>query len=280
MKTFFKERIAYLTKQPFWVNLVVALALIFLLIFLFLQSLSWFTNHGDYLQVPAVKGKNVDAAIRLLEDQGFDVIIQDSTFSDTIPRYTVIKQLPDPDATVKRNRTVFLTINRAFPPAIAMPKLEGLSFRFAFALLEKNHLRLGDTIYRPDFMKGSVLEQQYKGTRIAAGTKVPWGARINLIIGGGLEEQQVLVPDLIGLTFGEARQILQEKGISLAAVIAMTTVRDTAAAFVYKQNPERYDPVDNSPIYIRPGQTMDLWLTPTPVDVDSLRKKQKEDLFK
>ena len=60
----------FLTKQPFWVNLLAALLFLFLLIFLFLQSLNWLTNHGAYLKVPAVKGKNVDEGIKLLEDWG------------------------------------------------------------------------------------------------------------------------------------------------------------------------------------------------------------------
>ena len=273
-----KKLFIYLTKQPFWVNLLASLALVFLIGFLFLQSLSWFTHHGEYLKVPAVKGQNVDNAIKILESRGFDVIIQDSVYFDSIPRYTVIKQLPDPDATVKVNRTVFLTINRATTPAINMPKLEGLSFRFAYDMLQRNHLRLGATIYRPDFMKGSVLEQQYNGSRITAGTKVPWGARITLIIGGGLEVQQMLVPDLVGLTFAEAKALLETKGITLASVIAMTTVKDTAAAFVYKQNPERFD-IDKTPLYIRPGQTMDVWLSPTPLEVDSLKTKDQKDLL-
>ena len=273
-----KNLFTYLTRQPFWVNLLTALALVFLIGFLFLKSLSWFTNHGEYLKVPAVKGQNVDNAIKILEAGGFDVVIQDSVYFDSIPRYTVIKQLPEPDATVKVNRTVFLTINRAAPPDVIMPKLEGLSFRFASDMLQRNHLRLGDTIYRPDFMKGSVLEQQYDGGRITSGTKIPWGARITLIIGGGLQVEQMLVPDLVGMTFAEAKALLETKGITLASVIAMTTVRDTAAAYVYKQNPERFDIDKTTPLYIRPGQTMDLWLSPTPMDVDSLKQKDQKDL--
>lgn len=273
-----KKLFIYLTKQPFWVNLLAALTLVFLVGFLFLQSLSWFTNHGEYLKVPEVKGQNVDNAIKLLQSKGFDVVIQDSVYFDSIPKYTVIKQLPEPDATVKVNRTVFLTVNRATPPTVSMPKLEGLSYRFAHDMLLRNHLRLGDTIYRPDFMKGSVLEQQYNGARITAGTKVPWGARINLIIGGGLEVQQMLVPDLVGLTFAEAKALLETKGITLASIIAMSTVKDTAAAFVYKQNPERLD-IDNVPNYIRPGQTMDIWLSPEPLNTDSLKIKNQKDLF-
>jgi beta-lactam-binding protein with PASTA domain len=274
-----KKLFTYLTRQPFWVNLLVALSLVFLIGFLFLQSLSWFTHHGEYLKVPEVKGLNVDNAIKILESQGFDVVIQDSVYFDSIPRYTVIKQLPDPDATVKVNRTVYLTINRAAPPDVTVPKLEGLSFRFAFDLLRKNHLRLGDTIYRPDFMKGSVLEQQYNGTRVTAGTQVPWGARITLIIGGGLEVQQMLVPQLVGLIFADAKALLETKGITLASVIAMTTVKDTASAYVYKQNPERFDVDGTTPLYIRPGQTMDIWLSPIPLERDSLKKKDQKDLF-
>lgn len=273
-----KKVFIYLSKKPFWVNLLAALLLIFLIIFLFLQSLSWFTNHGDYLKVPSVKGQNVDNAIKLLEARGFDVVIQDSIYNDSLPKYSVIKQLPEPDATVKVNRTVFLTINRATLPQIVMPKLEGLSFRFAADMLQRNHLGLGDTIYRPDFMKGSVLEQQYNGSRVTPGTKLPWGAKVTLIIGGGLQAEQMAVPDLVGLTFAEAKAVLQEKGISLAAVIPMTTVRDTAAAFVYKQNPEKYD-VDKQPMYIRSGQTMDLWLSPIQLDSDSLKTKQQKDLY-
>jgi eukaryotic-like serine/threonine-protein kinase len=58
----------------------------------------------------------------------------------------------------------------------------------------------------------------------------------------------------------------------------MTTVKDTAAAFVYKQNPERFD-IDKTPLYIRPGQTMDVWLSPMPLEVDSLKTKDQKDLL-
>ncbi len=274
MKNFF----AYITRQPFWVNLLAALLLVFILGFLFFKSLSWFTNHGAYLKVPSVKGQNVDNAIKTLESQGFEVVIQDSLYFDTLPKYTVIRQLPDPDATVKANRTVYLTINRATPPNVSMPKLEGLSFRFAYDLLRRNHLQLGDTIYRPDFMKGSVLEQQYNASRITAGSPIRWGAKITLIIGGGLEIQQMLVPDFVGLTFAEAKNLAELKGISLASVIPMAGVTDTASAFVYKQNPETFD-FDKKRNYMQGGQTLDLWLSPTRLDLDSLKMKNEKDLF-
>lgn len=259
-----------LGRQPFWVNLLCAVLLVCILIVAFLSSLSWFTKHGSYLQVPSVKGRNVDDAIKLLEAKGFEVIIQDSVYIDSLPKYTIIKQLPDAGATVKANRNVFITINRAAPPDVPVPKLEGLSLRFAQELLIKNHLVLGDTVNKPDFMKGSILKQLYNGERIAAGTKVPWGSKINLEVGAGIQDIQIAVPDLLGLTYGEAKALLDSKGITLAATVPMSNVSDTAKAFVYRQNPAVVDE-DNNPLFIHPGQTMDIWLSIDRPNTDSIR---------
>ena len=265
----------FISRQPFWVNLLAAIILVLLIVFLFLQSLSWFTNHGSYLKVPDVIGKKVDNAVKYLEDQGFDVIITDSLYNDSLPLNTVKKQIPDAGATVKVNRTVFLNINPVTLPMVEMPKLEGLSIRFAIDRLAKSHLRLGDTMYRPDFMKGSVLEQNYKGNRILPGTKLRWGTAISLVIGGGLAEVQIVVPDLVGLTLADAKGELQAKGITLAAVLATGPITDTLKAFVYKQNPDVKDE-ESKPNFIQPGQTMDLWISATPPEIDSLTTKSQE----
>lgn len=258
----------FITNKPFWVNLLAAVILFFLIAFLVLQLLGWITKHGEYLTVPAVNGKDTKQAIKLLESKGFDVVIQDSVYTDLLPPGSVIKQLPDSNATVKINRTVFLTVNRYVPPMISMPALVGKSLGFALDLIQKNHLQLGDTTYKPDFMKGSILGQQYNGADISAGAKLPWGSKVSLIIAGGLNEEQMIVPDLIGLTYGQAKLQLEEKGINIASIIADGAIRDTLAAFIYKQNPERLDE-EKRPNYIRPGQLMDIYIStvmPAPKD--------------
>ena len=269
----------FIARQNFFVNLLAALVLIFLVGFLFFQSLGWITNHGQYLKVPNVTGKNVDDAIQLLDKEGFDVIITDSLYTDSLPLNIVKKQLPDADATVKVNRTVFLNVNPSSLPLVVMPKLEGLSFRFALENLAKSNLKLGDTSYRPDFMKGSVLEQHYNGARIAAGTKIKWGSSISLIIGGGLEAQPIRVPDLTGLTVAQAKETLKAQGILLAAILTSGNVTDTLNAFVYKQNPDVVG-YDNSPVYIQPGQTMDIWVQIDRPVIDSLKTNITDTLKK
>ena len=267
----------FITNKPFWVNLLVAISITMLLIFLVLKTLGWITKHGEYLKVPAITGMKTDEAISLLKKQGFDVYIQDSVFTDTAKRGVVLKQLPDPNATVKINRTVFITVNRYTAPMVSMPRLEGQNLSFALTMLERNHLKLGDTIYRPDFMLGSVLEQHYNGMRIAEKTKIQWGSPITLIIGGGLETKLMAVPSLIGMTYADAKAYLAENGIGLGAVIPEGSLTDTAAAFIVQQRPERFD--ENSiPQTIQSGQLMDIWITQEMKnlsDSSSIKKEKK-----
>lgn len=264
-----------LTNKPFWVNLLAAIIIIVLVLFLVLKMLGWITKHGAYLKVPAVIGMSTNDAVKLLEKEGFDVYIQDSVFTDTAKRGVVLKQLPDPNATVKVNRTVFLTVNRYVPPMIDMPKLEGLNLSFALRVLERNHLKLGDTTFRDDFALGSVLEQHYNGMRIPEKAKVQWGSRIDLVIAGGVEKKEMPVPSLTNMTFGEAKALLDENGINLGAIIPVGNITDTASAYIIKQRPERLD-VDNMLIFIHSGQLMDVWISQVMVaPADSLPKKKE-----
>jgi beta-lactam-binding protein with PASTA domain len=270
-KKYIEQKIMFkfITNRPFWVNLLVAAMLAFLLIFLTLEMLGWVTKHGEYLTVPSVKGKSTEEAKKLLESKGFDVTIQDSVFTDSLQRGIVIKQLPDAEATVKVNRTVFLTVNRYMPPMVVMPELEGKSLGFALDLLQRSHLQLGDTTFKPDFMKGSILEQQYNGKKIEAGEKVIWGSKISLVIAGGLQDEQIMVPELVGKTFAEGKITLEALGVNVGAVIAKDAIKDTANAFIYRQNPGRYND-EKKPVYIHPGQLMDIYISKEMILPDSV----------
>lgn len=252
--------IDFITKRPLWVNLLAALFLAASLLFIFLQLLGMITRHGEYMTVPAVTGKKSKDAIKFLEKQGFDVVITDSVYIDTLKKGIVLKQMPDANSTVKVNRTVFLTLNREVPPMVEMPALEGKTLPFALEILRRSHLQLGDTTFRPDFMKGSVLEQTFKGKRIASGEKILWGSAVDLVVGAGLANIQLKVPNLFGLTLAEAKIVLEQSGLYTGALILDPGVSDTAAAFIYRQNPPRMNE-EGHPVFIQSGQWMDLWLS-------------------
>ncbi len=120
----------------------------------------------------------------------------------------------------------------------------------------------------PNFMKGSVLSQSYNGAEIVPGTKIRWGSAISLEIGGGNEEIKIKVPDLLGLTVTEAREVLKTNNIMLASILTAGAITDTANAFVFRQNPD-VTTYDNIPMYIQPGQTMDIWIQVERPAIDS-----------
>jgi beta-lactam-binding protein with PASTA domain len=228
-------------KRSFLFNVFLVICLVAGLLFLFFNSLDWLTNHGKQTTVPKLVGKNMKEAVKTLERQGFKVQI-DSTFVSYKNPLEVLFQEPEQGATVKIGRTIFLTINRKTPPSIKMPNLVNMSFRNAMLEMQSYRLVMGDTIYRPDVAAGSILEQWYKGKPIAAGTLVPLGSKISLVVGEGLYGE-VDVPNLIGMSWNEAQNLI--KSLELTSnVMWEGVIEDSATAVVFMQQPEALNELD------------------------------------
>jgi eukaryotic-like serine/threonine-protein kinase len=249
----------FLTSKPLWVNILAGFVVLILLLLLFLGSLDIITHHGKTMKIPAVVGESIEQARKTLGSQGFEIVIQDSVYNDTIPPLQVIKQFPDADNLVKVNRTVYLTINRAVAPEIDMPNLLSMTFRNAEMVLRRYGLKLGDTVFKPDFARNSVLDQQYKGQSIKPGTKIQQGSEITLVLGNGVGTE-FIVPDLFGMTYRDARAAISESGLIVGSVVPDADVTDTMSAFVYRQNPDRYD-YEKQVNHIRQGQIIDIWIS-------------------
>ena len=253
----------FITKRPLWVNILVGILLAIGIFYIFLFSLKWITHHGNSRSVPDVMGKTFDEARKELHKLGFEVEIQDSIYVDTIAPLTVIKQFPESDAKVKVNRSVYLTISRAVPPEVEMPNLVGFSFRSAEMVLKNMNLRIGDTTFKPDFAKNSVLEQS-----VSPGTKLPMGSVINLVLSDGIGLLQFTVPDIIGMKLSEAKILIDSLGLILGPIIPTGEISDTLNSYIWKQNPERFD--DFKKIQrIRSGQMMDIWIQHEKPVIDS-----------
>ncbi|RYY52749.1 MAG: PASTA domain-containing protein [Chitinophagaceae bacterium] len=249
-----------MTGKSIWINILAGIVLALVLFFIFVFSLNLLTHHGQSKSVPQVTGKTFEEAKKMLKDAGFEVEIQDSIYVDTAKPMRVLKQVPESDESVKINRTVFLTINRSVPPMVEMPNLVGYSYRSAEMALKNSNLRVGDTSFKPDFARNAVLEQRYNGKGISAGTKLQMGSSISLVLGDGVGDRQILVPNLVGLTYCEARNVLGASGIGIGSVMALSeSVSDTCNAFIGRQRPDQRDDQGRYN-RIRSGQLVDIWL--------------------
>ena len=208
-------------------------------------------------------GKSLNTAKTSLEGLGFEVDV-DSSYDPTQKAFTVLAQMPDANAIVKKGRTIFLTINKAEPPLTPMPKLTDLSYRSAVLILSSSRLVLGDTIHRPDFAKGTVLDMLFKGRPIKPGDMVPQGSKIELVIGEGFGNVESNVPDVIGMNADEGIAILNGNGL-IVTTIWDGPIDDSANAIIYKQTPSPYNELD-IPNRIKEGDVIDIRIRQSPTN--------------
>lgn len=261
----------YLKQKSLLVNILIVISLVAIIVLFFFGSLDFLTKHGKYEKVPDVTGQSLEQARKTLENKGFEVEIQDSVYIDSLPKLSVVKQIPEANATVKVNRTIYLSINRSQPPMVEMPNLVGFTLRNAQMYLENLGLHLGDTSFRPDIAKNAVLEQMYKGEDIKAGTKIFMGSTIDFVLGNGIGDEEMLVPNLIGKKYNEAQSLLKQLHLNYTSAIDEDVV-DTANAYVYRQSPTKYAPApDGEKRYnkIKAGQNIDIYLSVKQAQLDS-----------
>lgn len=227
-------------KKPLWMNMLIGFGVAICLFIIFFFSLGWVTGNGETEKVPAVIGLDVLAAEKNLTALGFDVELQDSIYVDTLARNAVLRQTPEADEVVKKGRTVYLTINRVIAPQVDMPNLVGFSIKSAETYLKVLGLRLGSIQMVPDQNKNVVIDQLVNGKPIAPGSKIPSGTLIHFLVGDGGASGGMFMPDLVGLTYEQAKAQLISLGLNLGVVAVNGSIGDSASAFVFDQNPSAY----------------------------------------
>jgi beta-lactam-binding protein with PASTA domain len=244
----------FFTSKVFLINIVLALVFVAAVFGITYKYLSSYTHHGESISVPDLRGLKKDRLESFVKDKQLRYAIVDSLFElDKVPG-TVIEQDPAPDSKVKEGRTIYLTVNASLPPKVKMPDLVDVSFRQAEAILQTFGLKVGSLIYKPDLARNAVLGQRYKGSEITAGKEIPKGSVIDLVLGDGLGNTRVPVPDLVGLTKGEALFVLKGSSLNIGTLF-YDHGRDSTNAKVYKQSPE---PSDSATI--NQGEAVDLYL--------------------
>jgi eukaryotic-like serine/threonine-protein kinase len=182
-------------------------------------------------------------------------MITDSLFFEDKPKNSVLDQNPSPQSKVKEGRVVYITINSTKAPLVNMPNLIDVSYRQAQVMLQSVGLKPGQLIYKPDIAKNVVLEQLLANQNVVPGEKIPKGSTIDLVLGDGLGQGDVSLPDLMGMTLDEARNLLASSSLGLGSVVYQGAIKDSATAVVVRQNPAYAEGV-----MVGTGQPIDLFL--------------------
>ncbi len=148
-----------------------------------------------------------DARVRL-ESRDLKLQVTGQAHSDTVPEGRIVRQQPEPGASVAPGTTVSVTVSLG-PEFVTVPRVVEWTYDEAEQTLE----RLGlDVEKREEFAlqtpAGVVMRQDPPaGTRVAPGTKV------TLVVSRGLPKVQV--PNVVGLRLADAMRKLEEAGLRI-----------------------------------------------------------------
>ncbi len=171
--------------KSLWLNLAAMAAVIVFLILGTGLAMNIYTHHGESITVPDVKKHSYEASLKVLEDLGFEVVINDTGYVKNLPPGTILDQLPAPGTKVKSGRTIYLTVNATDSPTLIMPDIiDNCSLREAMARLTALGFKLGQTQFVPgekDWVYGILVN----GKNISAGDRISIESTLIIQAGNG-----------------------------------------------------------------------------------------------
>ncbi|MBN2814244.1 MAG: PASTA domain-containing protein [Bacteroidales bacterium] len=256
---YIKKLVSYIRGHIVLRNLVLAFFILIIGTAIIMQVLKWYTRHNHNLSVPDFSGLNLDEAVKVAQGRDLRLEVFDSVFLADFERGTVVEQHPRAGFMVKKNRKIFLTMNAMNPDRVAMPNLVDLTFIQARAKLESFGLKVGRISYEPNIGQNMVLAQRLLGENLPPGDSVVKGAKIDLVLGKGLSDEETAVPSLLGMSLEAANILASERFLSIGAAVRDQSVvnpEDEQMAVVFRQKPE---PGDGTTLPM--GSSIDVWIT-------------------
>lgn len=227
--------------------------------------LSWYTDHGEYVSIPELKGKSLEEAMSTLEEMDLEPIVVDSIWSDTAAKGSINFVMPVAGSTIKEGRQVYLTIFSKTPPMEVINIKQGEYSAVAMVKLSNKGIDY-DVIYQPNNnFVGSVMMIRYKGKEVKYNEQLPRGSKVVMVVGTS-DDSRIKVPDLYGMTYTEAQSVLKSLGLISQLFFDQTPSSSDSLEFkVCTQEP----PYSPNSLDVRSGSIMDIYLSKEPCPRDT-----------
>lgn len=164
--------------------------------------------------LPSFVGQTLPDANAEIERLKLSSAVVDHTTSDRYPQGVVIMQRPESGAQVRQGRQVSFVISDGIVARL-MPDLRYQSMREVQLDLSRAHLQLGKVTYaKSDLIPEGHVIAQNPGPLVS----VHEGDAVALIVSRGAR-LTIPVPDFVGLSIDQARDLAAKAGIKLGQVI-------------------------------------------------------------
>jgi beta-lactam-binding protein with PASTA domain len=197
-----------LTHRYFWLGLLVVVgSLLGLYLVMNHVVMPVYTRQGAAVTVPEVRELSFEQASNIVEDRDLRPERRDQPFNPSLPRDAVVDQNPQPNASVKPGRRVYLYVNSGARQLVTVPDVLNQTEMNAKATLAK--VGIEDVEVRRDENRspnaGTVTRQNP-----SAGETVGAESRLTVWVSPGLGDETVTVPDVRGRAPVDARNALLE----------------------------------------------------------------------
>lgn len=182
-----------LIKNPYVLNLLLAVVVACGLIYGTLIWLDKYTRHNEAVVVPDVKGLKVEEAAEFFKNNNLRYNVIDSVFSKEVSPGAIVELVPSAGSKVKEGRIVFITVNAMTSQMATIPEVEDLSFRQAYALLRARGFENVEIEYVPGDFKDLAVSVDLRGRTLSKGEHVPLTAPLILKVSSG--ESEILSED-------------------------------------------------------------------------------------
>lgn len=173
----------------------------FVLFLIFVKNifLYYFFNTKE-IYIPNVVNKDIEEAKRILDESKLKYIIIEGTSNEVSKNY-VISQYPNPNEKVKSNRKIQIIVNSF--DSVKIPDILGMPLIKAKIELEKLNIPISRIDYYPSENDNIILS-----TYPNIGEAISFNSGISLLVSSSKLNNANIMPDLIGLTYEQATQIL------------------------------------------------------------------------
>ena len=180
-------------------NLIAMMLVIVLLVVGVNYGLDWYTHHGEEIKIPNIEGMEISKARAMLEEKGLIVVVTDSGYNKRLPADCVLAQNPDAGLMVKTGHTIYIIVNSASSPTVAIPDVvDNCSYREAEAKL----VSLGFKVLPPQYVTGEkdwVYGVSCNGRKVSVGERISIEQPLTLLVGSGqygMDDVSVVEPEV------------------------------------------------------------------------------------
>ena len=175
------------------INLAAMAAVVVAAVLITFRWIDSYTEHNIAIKVPNITGMQEQEAIEHLAQHDLEGIASDRVFIKGVPAGEITAQRPAAEAKVKRGRKIYLTVSSGNQPMITIPDvIDNSSLREAESRLRAAGFRLTphDTIPGDlDWVYGV----RYEGRELKSQERVPEGAQLTIVVGGGNKEKSDII---------------------------------------------------------------------------------------